>query len=417
MKRVLFADYDLDANLRLATQTAIDAVQNIPEQSFILSSDDEIVEKIIAEHRAEPLTLYEDSATMTQEETLIDVSRDPTRYIRDRSRPFNVPGTLVTVSIPYTGAEGFWRSRTSTYDYNPPEASVLPARGNTMGCLILTSSLVHNEDTNKLKQWHDALMKSLRQYVQWSGVQVQASNSGLPAHIRAAIVDRRTRLQKHSGLADLLAIPLKAAPSSPSVKPVVLQRRSPPPLPVPPKTGLRPEPGITDQEYERVLSIIRHEGRSFETTPATFAGLGEESLRDVILAHLNGHYEGAATGETFRRSGKTDINIQVENRSAFIAECKVWRGQGEVADAIDQLLGYLTWRDSKAALIFFNTTVAGFSAIAPRFEEAIFAHKHFLKHLPSTDAGEARVVMRSAEDEGRRVTLHAFLFNLYVSDA
>lgn len=200
MKRTLFADYDLDANLRLATQTAIDAVQNIPEQSFILSSDDEVVEKIIAEHSAEPLTLYEEFTTMSQEETLIDVSQDPTRYIRDRSRRFNVPGTLVTVSIPYTGQDGFWRSKTSTYDYNPPEADILPARGNAMGSVILTYSLVHNEDTNKLKQWHDALMKSLRQYIQWSGTEVQAFNSALPAHIRAAIADRRARLQKHSGL-------------------------------------------------------------------------------------------------------------------------------------------------------------------------------------------------------------------------
>lgn len=34
-----------------------------------------------------------------------------------------------------------------------------------------------------------------------------------------------------------------------------------------------------------------------------------------------------AQGETFNKSGKTDILISEESRSAFIAECKIWRGQ------------------------------------------------------------------------------------------
>lgn len=79
-------------------------------------------------------------------------------------------------------------------------------------------------------------------------------------------------------------------------------------------------------------------------------------LRDHFLLQLNGHYEGGATGETFNASGKTDILIRAENRNVFIAECKFWRGKKAFDEAIDQLLGYLTWRDSKCALIVFNKT-------------------------------------------------------------
>jgi len=35
----------------------------------------------------------------------------------------------------------------------------------------------------------------------------------------------------------------------------------------------------------------------------------------------------------------------------FIAECKIWEGKKRFSEGVDQLLGYLTWRDTKAAMI------------------------------------------------------------------
>ena len=50
----------------------------------------------------------------------------------------------------------------------------------------------------------------------------------------------------------------------------------------------------------------------------------------------------------------TDICIEQENRAAFVAECKIWKGPAKLRKAIRQLDGYLTWRDSKASLIVFS---------------------------------------------------------------
>lgn len=52
----------------------------------------------------------------------------------------------------------------------------------------------------------------------------------------------------------------------------------------------------------------------------------EEQLRNLILANLNSLFKGTANGECFRKHGKTDICIEYENRSAFVAECKIWSG-------------------------------------------------------------------------------------------
>ena len=196
--------------------------------------------------------------------------------------------------------------------------------------------------------------------------------------------------------------------------PLPVKRRLVKPLPAP---DIRPpEPGIRDEDYAFILNVIRHEGRTFETTPGTFAVHGEEELRDIILAHLNGHFQGDATGETFRKSGKTDIRIEDANRAAFVGECKIWRGAKELMEAVDQLLGYLTWRDSKAALILFNKDIAGFSAIQEKIPGVIQKHPKHVREGNPEQAGEWRFVCRSAEDDQRHVIIHVFLFNLFVPD-
>ena len=106
-----------------------------------------------------------------------------------------------------------------------------------------------------------------------------------------------------------------------------------------------------------------------ERSPNSFASLDEESIRTHFLIQLNGHYEGSATGETFNSSGKTDILIRVDNRNVFIAECKFWDGPKSFSEAIDQLLGYLSWRDSKCALLILNKRKNS-SAVRKKMSEA-----------------------------------------------
>lgn len=69
-----------------------------------------------------------------------------------------------------------------------------------------------------------------------------------------------------------------------------------------------------------------------------------EVITPHLLATLNTHYD-QATGETFRKIGKTDILIEFDNKAAFIGECKIWHGEKVFQDAIQQVLNYSTWRD------------------------------------------------------------------------
>ena len=109
---------------------------------------------------------------------------------------------------------------------------------------------------------------------------------------------------------------------------------------------------VTDNMYQSTLGVIRKCGIEMERHPSTYADKDEEALRDHLLTTLSPQFDGT-TGETFNKTGKTDIMIRHGGETLFVAECKFWRGIKVFLATIDQLLGYLTWRDSKVAVIIF----------------------------------------------------------------
>jgi hypothetical protein len=94
----------------------------------------------------------------------------------------------------------------------------------------------------------------------------------------------------------------------------------------------------------------------FERLPSTYAGKDEESLRDHLILQLEPRFEYSSTGETFNKSGKTDILVRHQKSNIFVAECKFWGGAKKHFETIDQMLSYLTWRDSKTAIVYFMDT-------------------------------------------------------------
>ncbi len=119
-----------------------------------------------------------------------------------------------------------------------------------------------------------------------------------------------------------------------------------------PNTAFTPEPTLDESNYWDILQIIHETGTEMERHPGIYLGKYEETLRDYLIMVLSPHFQ-SVTGETFNKTGKTDILIRHEKENIFVAECKFWNGIKAFHEAIDQLLGYLTWRDSKAAMVCF----------------------------------------------------------------
>jgi hypothetical protein len=392
----------LDAHIKKSQQK----VSEIARDTFLASTDNEIFEHVHSELCVNALAIYEDAKTLKDEETEIEIaSRFGDGMIR-------VPGIRVTVSIPYTGDSNLWDLCASQFYSIFPFGIVRRSRGENDGVLDLVIERRANEAHETIKTELESNIQLIRDYLANQKANIDEANEKLQPLIRQAIRERRDRLGKHEGLVKMLGIPLERNPNAPSPMPITLEKRIVKPLPSTPR-GTAVEYGIKDPDYEHILAIIRHEGRTFETTPATYKGMSEYDLRNILLAHLNGHYKGGATGETFRGKGKTDIRIEFENRAAFVAECKVWRGPTEIIEAMDQILGYLTWRDYKCALVIFNKDVAGFSSILEKVPGLLKGHKTFTRDLGHKEVGEWRVMLTPETDKDSRVTMHVFVFNLY----
>lgn len=415
LPELLFHEYKLreyfDNNMKQATKD-IDA---ITEEQFVSSQDKELIEHVYSKRIVLLLEIHEDMQEMETKEIQVDVSRDRGRLIFDRDEPFMIPGIEIKVTIPFTGVSFLFKCQPSTSTFNPPRANIHSSSNEENGLLeiIITRPADHIDD-KEIKTEIGNTISEIKRYINWINYDIELHNQVLLSHIREYVTNRRNRLGKHQSIIKALNIPLKKKRGAPDVENLPIKRKIIRPLPSAPRKP--PEPGISDEDYNHILSVIRHEGRSFETTPATFSMHDEEELRDIILAHLNGHYQCQATGETFRKSGKTDIRIEAENRSAFIAECKIWRGQSEISEAIDQLLGYLTWRDCKTALVVFNVKNAKFSELQSKLPEAIEKHDKFIRKINIDESSEWRFEMKSKDDEDRTIVMHVFLINLYVNN-
>ncbi|MCM2131959.1 hypothetical protein [Larsenimonas rhizosphaerae] len=164
-------------------------------------------------------------------------------------------------------------------------------------------------------------------------------------------------------------------------------------------------------DYQKILELINSIGKMFERLPPTYSGKSEEELRDHILVSLQGIIigGGSATGETFNRKGKTDLLIRKSDKNEFVGECKFWSGPAGLGQAIDQLLSYLSWRDTKAALIIFVKN-KDFTSVIRSADEVVRAHSCFLEFRGNTDDS---VYLYDFSVQGDQMQVISFSMMLY----
>ncbi|MCK4818453.1 hypothetical protein KA005_21970 [bacterium] len=397
----LFSSKKLSDHFEDINMAITNKINNLSENQMLSLPEDEIISHIVSQYEIIPLEIYQDSMSAEQEDTTIYHERYFSSY----------EGINFRTQLPFNGDACLWHMMPSSFTLTFPEGSV---QTNKAGVQVLTFDLVVALD--QPPETHNKLIErqieSIKSFIERQKKDIEKFNKTIESTAKTAINIRKKKLEKKSNIIKAFNIPLIKSPNAPDMSLVPIKRKLVKPLPPIPN---RPaEYAISDKDYEHILSVIRHEGATFETTPKTYAKHDEEELRDIILAHLNGHYQGDATGETFRGRGKTDIRIEFENRAAFVGECKVWGGGKEIIDAIDQLTGYLTWRDCKTAIVIFNKHNKEFSAIQEKIPTIFQGHKNYLNTFSGQNEGEWRFRLKSKEDEERHVQIHVFLFNLYV---
>jgi len=171
------------------------------------------------------------------------------------------------------------------------------------------------------------------------------------------------------------------------------------------------EPTLLTDDYEHILGVLENMVRVMELSPGAFQKMDEETLRSHFLVQLNGHFSGGATGETFNYEGKTDILLKVDGRNIFIGECKFWKGEQSYSDTLDQALSYLSWRDTKAAVLVFNRNV-DFTAVLQKIEEVTPKHEGYKKLARKNSETSWSYLFGHKDDANREIMITVQAYNV-----
>jgi hypothetical protein len=370
-----------------------DRVAGIPEEGLLDSPVEAAAADVLADVVPSDLVIkWEDMYSPGARETTILV-RD---FFGDEPS-VHVPGTELELRIPFSGDSGLFRVSPTSYTTTKPQAHVDERAGELVVRLQdreLRPEQVQAE-ANRLRAEIDT-------YVGWVNADLKKQRDEVQQYARSEIAARRQRLLSARGLESSLPFPIRPAGSR-STYSVPMRRRTLRLTETPRREPFRPEAALDSAIYEEIVETICNFGQTLERSPHTFAKLDEEELRDHLLLVLNANYAGEAAGEVFNGVGKTDILVRHDGKNVFIAECKFWAGAKAFQQAIDQLLGYLVWRDSKAAIILFIRQ-KGVSTILDKAINALRGHPSCVSaDIPADPSLRCDFLLRSHQDETRTI--------------
>ena len=402
---LLFSTNDLWAVLQAHEGRVHELIDSAEPDKFLGANFYDLVAAFSEDHRVNPLVLRDDQVQIDQKETQVDVSRDPYRMIPDPSQPFYVKGTDITFFVPFEGDAALFACQPSSFTFSPP-------RGQVNNGELVLRYVQTQPDAAAVRREFDRDLASIKQYLASISEQVARFNEELKGKINLWVQTRRNWLLTNQNMVASLGFPMRRRADAPRTYAAPNVRRKPAIARVPSSTKpFQPEPELEMAEYEHILSVISNMVHVMERSPQAFKGMGEEDLRQHFLVQLNGQYEGQATGETFNFEGKTDILIGSEGKNIFIAECKFWKGPESVTKAIDQLLGYASWRDTKTALLVFNRD-RNFTTVLEKIPDVVKAHPQFKRQFDYKAESGFRFALQNRDDPSKELILTVLAFEV-----
>lgn len=239
--------------------------------------------------------------------------------------------------------------------------------------------------------------------------QIKRFNSQLRERVQQQVQVRKQEVMEQMNALASLGVPIRKRDDVPATFSIPVSRKKLVTKPSAPSGDFSPEPSLDDENYNAILKMTYDYGIEMERHPNIYAKKDEEALRDHFIMMLSPHFE-SATGETFNKSGKTDILIRHEGKNVFVAECKFWKGAKGVHQTVDQLLSYLTWRDSKTAIVWFVQN----RELNPILEKVLAetrSHPCFVKDFGKKQDGWYDYEFHLKEDSSRGVKLAVLCFH------
>jgi hypothetical protein len=394
----LFSTYDLRGTCEQIKSQISTEIESFQADYLLSVNLDDVCGHLAEKYSMESLEI------ITKNVELVDQG-ETTVPSEEFGRRINLKANSYLFSIPFTGDGNLFKFKPSTYTYSPPYGTMV---GSELHLRIVQTE--HNAAA--LKKMLESEVLTITKYVGWINGDITKFNSTLRPIIHSKLEARKEKLLKDQGLVASLGIPIRQRKSAQTTYTAPITRKKILiPKPQASKQPFKPEPELEKEIYDQIIGTLQNMVLVMERSPHAFANMGEEDLRTHFLVQLNGLYEGQATGETFNFEGKTNILIRVEGKNIFIAECKFWTGPKGLQETIDQLLGYLSWRDTKVAILLFNRN-KDFTKVLSQIPETVQSHSHYKKNFKQTKDTEFHFVLKSDIDENRELLATLLVFDI-----
>lgn len=385
-------------------ETEIENKIMMSSKKYILSVDEnEYKEYLIANFKLEPIEII-------NEKEIIEKPKKESRYVKNhlRGKKVKINGYVFEIKYPFKGNHELFKIAPSHRTLTSHEIFI--DKGNN---LVGFEFFIREKDPDKFKKKKESCFKDAFTNVDNINQEVKKWNENLERKVETKFNKIKTEYKKENDFFEAINLEVDKDTKNVFSAPTIEKKTVPQPE-ISDKKKFSSEPMMSMEMYEDVLEVIYNFGKSMEKKPSLYREKDEEDLRDLFLVLLGTRYVGAtATGETFNKSGKTDILLKYseDGSNLFVAECKFWAGPKNFHDAINQLFDrYLTWRDSKAALIFFVDR-KDFKLILEKIKEEAPNHKYFIEKCGEKGESSFSYKFLLPQDGNKEVYLEIMIFH------
>lgn len=404
----LFSTYDLRSTLEEVISKITNEIQTKDKDYILNINEEEYVNYLYEKYKVDNIFLLEEKVYITNLEKMIPAEDFPYSFNVYRGKKYSKP--VIQYHIPFIGEELWLRSRATRFLMWYPQV-IIKNKEIIMEYVLFSDSYV--EDINRGYAHELSNFKTQLQYI---NEDIDVFKNNFFDNIKSIFKKRKAELLKTNNLLQMFNVPVKKNDnvSETFSIPVTSQRKQIICEPVFDRNSIiknAPEGRLDDTTYHQILKIIDDMGKEFERLPSLYRNKDEETLRDHILMLLQPNFKGSVTGETFNKKGKTDILLRYENNNVFVGECKFWKGKSVYLDTISQLLSYLTWRDSKVAVIIF-VKQQNIMDILNKIEAHTPEHSNYISKEVKTHESLFNYIFHLNGDKERKVKMAVMVYHL-----
>lgn len=300
-------------------------------------------------------------------------------------------------------------------------------------CMPSSSTIVYIDESVSIHSWHvsatitledldsikyqneiNKIIGNLNSNIPRVNSEIAPWNSDLENQIKSLLEQRKGVVSKKFDFMEKIGLKVNPKSNDFMIPPPVAKKMIPAPVSETSK-NIKKEaiPILKEEVYNDIKEVLYIVGKAIERKPSIYLSKHEEDLRDIFLLFLETRYESTSgVGEAFNKKGKTDILLKYakDGTNVFVAECKFWKGQKKLFEGIDQLLGYLTHRDSKTALMIF-VDQKEFTSVISTLKDEIKNHKQFKRFVKNNYDSSISYEFSLPEDSQTIIQIEIMLFH------